>query len=82
VVTLYLAVQMAFTLGSLDKLNFSSLISYCIFSFLNKSSFYFTFGAFVYSIFMITVQMILLIPNNSNLDETYQYFLDMGMDEL
>jgi len=45
-------------------------------------SFYVTFGVFVYSIFMITVQMILLIPNNSNLDETYQYFLDMGMDEL
>ena len=27
-------------------------------------------------------EMIILIPRDSMLDETYQYFVDMGMDEL
>lgn len=27
-------------------------------------------------------EMILLIPRDSIMDETYQYFVDMGMDEL
>lgn len=27
-------------------------------------------------------EMIILIPRDSMLDETYQYFVDMGMDEI
>ncbi len=27
-------------------------------------------------------EMILFIPNDATLDETYPYFLEMGMDEL